>query len=68
MKEVSIVMNYFLEKQTSDAAKEKPITASELLEEIKLILPDYFVCDFEEVKDGVLIKLYNGQSFTLKVA
>lgn len=48
------------------AENEAPITASDLLEEIKPLLEDNFVGEISLIDNGILYKLPNGQSFLLK--
>lgn len=53
-------------KQISSAEKEKGIAARTLIEEIKLLLPDYFLGSFQEEENGLEITFLNGQKFLLK--
>ena len=47
------------------ARKEGKVYAENLLAEIGLLLPDYFVGEFAADGEGILIKLLNGQVFRL---
>lgn len=51
----------------SKKAKEK-IVVSDLIEEIKLILPDFFECKVTSDSDSISLIFDNGQKFILKAA
>ena len=60
-------MNNFHEEMLEEAKKEKNITASDLLAEIKAHISEFYVCEIEGA-DGVLnLNFFNGQKFKLKV-
>ncbi len=45
---------------------ETPITANDLLEEIKPLLIDCFVGEISSGENGIVYRLPNGQSFLIK--
>ncbi len=45
---------------------EQPVTAKDLLEEIKPLLEDYFIGDISFDGKGIVYTLPNGQKFILK--
>lgn len=49
---------------------EKNYTTDEkqLLQEIKAMLDDYFVCSVSEDNDGIIMSLENGQKFKLHIS
>lgn len=44
------------------------ITASDLTDEIKILLPDFFECDVNSDKNTMTLRFYNGQIFKLVIA
>lgn len=48
------------------AENEEPITANDLLEEIKPLLKDYFAGEIFLIDNSILYKLPNGQNFLIK--
>ncbi len=54
------------EKQMQEAKNEPPISASELIAEIKPLLDDYFIGDISFDGEEITYRLLNGQTFLLK--
>ena len=50
-----------------EAKKEAPFTKESLLTELKTALNDYFVAQISEDKEGLLLRVLNGQQFILQV-
>lgn len=48
-------------------AEEERIDVSGLIEEIKLILPDYFECKITSESDFIKLNFANGQKFIIKI-
>lgn len=49
----------------NDELKEH-ITAKDLIDEIKILLPDYFECELSSDDNSITFNFYNGQKFILK--
>lgn len=47
------------------AEKEK-IAVSDLIDEVKILLPDYFECEITSDSISIMFNFYNGQKFILK--
>lgn len=47
------------------AEKEK-IAISDLIDEVKILLPDYFECEITSDSNSITFNFYNGQKFILK--
>lgn len=50
------------------AREEESFSASDLLEELAPILPDYFEGNFMQLKDRLIMLFYNGQKFALSIS
>lgn len=48
-----------------DQLKEH-INTQDLIDEIKILLPDYFECELTSDEDSITFNFYNGQKFVLK--
>lgn len=48
-----------------DQLKEH-ISTQDLIDEIKILLPDYFECELTSDEDSITFNFYNGQKFVLK--
>lgn len=48
-----------------EAETEAHFTAGELMDEIKILIPDYFLCTMEGEGDAFTMRFPNGQTFKL---
>lgn len=48
-----------------DTVEKERIFASDLIEEIKILLPDYFECELTSNENSITFSFYNGQKFIL---
>lgn len=48
-----------------DTVEKERIFASDLIEEIKILLPDYFECELTSNENSIIFSFYNGQKFIL---
>lgn len=57
-------------KETPNVITDKSYKTNEksLIQEIKAMLDDYFVCSVSEDNDGILVSLENGQKFKLHIS
>ncbi len=55
-----------MKNEEQEAKNEPPISASELIAEIKPLLDDYFIGDISFDGEEITYRLLNGQTFLLK--
>ena len=55
------------QEQFKNAEKNFRTDAKKILEEMKLILLDFFVCDLSEAENALSMRLANAQTFKLTV-
>lgn len=59
------VNNVQEDKVMTNELKEH-ITAKDLIDEIKILLPDYFECELSSDDNSITFNFYNGQKFIFK--
>ena len=55
------------EVQNKDTEKNYKTDEKSLMQEIKAMLDDYFVCSLSDGENGTIISLVNGQKFSLHI-
>lgn len=46
--------------------EREKIAVSDLVDEVKILLPDYFECEITSDSNSIKFNFYNGQKFILK--
>ena len=55
------------QKQNKNSQTEYGTNAAELMQEMKAILSDFFICDMTQSDETLLLRLPNGQTFGLQM-